>query len=109
MLTISIQQERLRSHSRQSAPVVDHQSRSLSRHPVAHVAAVRRALHPIPAKYLVMIMGGIALMSSMNGEGMLPRETRREAAYDRADRRRWNAAIRCQNTGDGVRFCASHW
>ena len=55
-----------------------------------------------------MIMGGIALMSSMNGEGMLPLETRSESAYDRAVRRRWSAAIRCQNTGDGVRFRASH-
>ena len=76
---------------------------------MARIAAARRALHPIPAKCLVMIMGGIALMSSMNGEGMLPLETRPASAYDRAVRRRWSAAIRCQNKGDGVRVRASHW
>ena len=40
---------------------------------------------------------------------MLSWETRREPAYDRAGRCRWSAAIRCQNSGDGVRFRASHW
>ena len=29
---------------------------------------------------------------------MLPWETRRESAYGCAGRRRWSAAIRCQNT-----------
>ena len=30
-------------------------------------------------------------------------------ADGRSGRRRWSAAIRCQNSGDGVRFRASHW
>ena len=35
--------------------------------------------------------------------------TPRDPVYGRSGRRRWSAAIRCQNSGDGVRFRASHW